>query len=137
MAPAGARREGACMSCIEHSAPLPGLRLRLRLDAASALVPRRVLPPAAAIALAALVAGVGIAGAAGPLAAARLPILSGAGGLLLFALVFHDRVGALLRRLAPALTERLAVSRRALAALGLYAVGNWLFDCVCLYVSLR
>jgi uncharacterized membrane protein YbhN (UPF0104 family) len=88
-----------------------------------------------------LVAGVAAAGAAGPLAAARLPLLYGLGALLLAAALLRRPAAALgrglLARLAPELPRRLELSRRALAAIVGTAFANWLLDVVCLYVSLR
>jgi len=87
-----------------------------------------------------LVVGVAVAGDAGPLAKARLPILAGAGALLVLRLALGRRLYALLRRVlrrfSVAFPEDVAIARRRRFAIAGLACSNWLLDCGCLLAAL-
>ena len=87
-----------------------------------------------------LVVGVAAAGDAGPLGAARVPILGTCCALLLLGIPLRARAtraaGSLIRRFAPRLPDGYSQTGRSLGAIGVFAFANWLFDCACLYAAL-
>jgi len=88
-----------------------------------------------------LVIGVAVAGDHGPLARARVPILTAGVALVILHLLLRRRVGRvsarLVRRFAPALLGNVAAGRRDVAVVGTLAYANWLFDCASLYAALH
>jgi len=82
------------------------------------------------------VAGVVAAGGEGPLAAARMPIVEVAAGLVILGVLFRDRAYRLGRRLVPGLPAGYSPSRRSLLSIGALAFANWLLDCACLWAAL-
>ena len=87
-----------------------------------------------------LLGGVVLAGNAGPLAAARIPLLSAAGALLAIRFAFRRRLGrglaAFVGRLHAGLPEEKGL-RPKLVGVVIAAYVNWLLDCACLVASLR
>jgi uncharacterized membrane protein YbhN (UPF0104 family) len=96
---------------------------------------------AGVVSLAALfVVGVAAAGGEGPFAAVRAPILESCAVLVVLGVVFRRHAARMaariVRRLVPGLPGGYAPERRGMAAIGLLAFANWLFDCACLYAAL-
>jgi uncharacterized membrane protein YbhN (UPF0104 family) len=96
---------------------------------------------AGVLSLAALfVVGVAAAGADGPLAAARTPILAGCAAILVVVVVARRRVVGIVltavRRLAPGLPAGYSPERRPLVVTTALAFANWLLDCACLWAAL-
>jgi putative heme transporter len=87
-----------------------------------------------------LVIGVAAAGHHGPLAPARVPILAAGGVLLILYWILRRRVvGAsawFMRRFTRERADRVSASRRDIAAIGVLAYANWLFDCASLFAAL-
>src|SRR5262249_23032439 len=87
-----------------------------------------------------LVLGVALAGSAGPLAGARIPILAGGGTLLGLRVALRHQLRRLARKLlcrwSLDVPDETAFGRRNLAAIGAYAYLNWLLDLACLVASL-
>jgi uncharacterized membrane protein YbhN (UPF0104 family) len=86
-----------------------------------------------------LVAGVALAGDAGPLSAGRVPILAAGGALLVLRIVLWRPLGRLLRkalrRFSLEIPAGAAVGRRGVA-IAVCAYLNWLLDLGCLAASL-
>jgi putative heme transporter len=86
-----------------------------------------------------LVVGVAAAGGEGAFAGASLPILAGAGGLLLL-IPLRSRaarvIGRFVRPLAPRIPVASVPDRRSVAGIAGFAFANWLLDCACLYAAL-
>jgi uncharacterized membrane protein YbhN (UPF0104 family) len=87
-----------------------------------------------------LIIGVALAGDAGPLAHARLPILGAAVALLALRIVLHRRFAELARgafaRFAPAASGHPKIRAPRLAAVATLAYVNWLLDCGSLLAAL-
>src|SRR5262249_46494222 len=88
-----------------------------------------------------LVAGVVVAGNAGPCADWRIPIVVSAAVLLAVRIAFGRRLGAgarrVIARLTPIAAHDLAMRGRRIAAVAGAAFLNWLLDCACLVASLQ
>jgi putative heme transporter len=87
-----------------------------------------------------LVLGVAVAGDAGPLAGARIPILAAGGALIALRVALRRRLGRLARkvlsRFSLEVPEESTFGRSRLAAIGVYAYLNWLLDLGSLVASL-
>jgi uncharacterized membrane protein YbhN (UPF0104 family) len=87
-----------------------------------------------------MVLGVAVAGGSGPLAGARIPILTAGGVLIVLRIALRRPLGRLARnalsRWSLEVPHESAFGRRKLAAIGAYAYLNWLLDLGCLVASL-
>jgi uncharacterized membrane protein YbhN (UPF0104 family) len=87
-----------------------------------------------------LIVGVGVAGEAGPLADARVPIILAAIVLMALRIALHRRLGNLanntLCRYAPAARTASRLGNWTMASVAALAYSNWLLDCACLVGAL-